>query len=256
MQLTITFIKERNFLPYLFILFQSEKIALSILCIQRKKSKYMLPYLFILFHLKRLALSIYHSIKEKKSNNIFLPYLFILFQSEKISIKHSMQLTMTFIKEKKSIIYSYLISSFSFSLKRLALSILCNWQWLPSKKEIHNIFLPYLFIFFQSEKIRIKHSMQLIITFIKEKKSIIYSYLSLHFLSVWKDSHKAFYVIDNNFHQRKEIHNIFLPYLFILFQSEKISIKHSMQLTITFIKERNPKYIPNWSLYFVSVWKD
>ena len=115
-----------------------------------------------------------------------------------------MQLTITFIKEKKSIIYSYLISSFSFSLKRLALSILCNWQWLSSKKEIHNIFLPYLFIFFQSEKISIKHSMQLIITFIKEKKSIIYSY----------------------------------AYLFIFFQSEKIRIKHSMQLTITFIKEK------------------
>ena len=152
------------FLPYLFILFQSEKISIK--------------------HSMQLTIT---SIKEKKSINIFLPYLFILFQSEKISIKHSMQLTVTFIKEKKSIIYSYLISSFSFSLKRFALSILCNWQWLSSKKEIHNIFLPYLFI---------------------------------------------------------------------LFQSEKISIKHSMQLTITFIKERNPKYIPNWSLYFVSVWKD
>ena len=113
-----------------------------------------------------------------------------------------MQLTITFIKEKKSIIYSYLISSFSFSLKRFALSILCNWQWLPSKKEIHNIFLPYLFIFFQSEKIRIKHSMQLIITFIKEKKSI------------------------------------YIPTLSLIFFLEKIRIKHSMQLTITFIKEK------------------
>ena len=71
-----------------------------------------------------------------------------------------------------------LISSFSFSLKRFALSILCNWQWLPSKKK-KSIIYSYLIssCFFQSEKIRIKHSMQLIITFIKEKKSIIYSYL-------------------------------------------------------------------------------
>ena len=115
-------------------------------------------------------------IKERSPK--YIPTLSLhLFHSEKISIKHSMQLIITFIKEKKSIIYSYLISSFCFSLKRSALSILCNWQWLSSKKEIQNIFQPYLFIFFQSEKIRIKHSMQLIITFIKEKKSIIYSYL-------------------------------------------------------------------------------
>ena len=125
--------------------------------------------------------------QRKEIHNIFLPYLFILFQSEKICIKHSMQLTMTFIKEKKSKIYSYLISSFSFSLKRLAL----------------------------------KHSMQLIITFIKEKKSIIYSYLISSFCFSLKRLALAFYAIDNNFS-----------------------------------KKRNPKYINTLSLHFLSVWKD
>ena len=57
----------------------------------------------------------------REINKKFQPYLFILFQSEKISIKHSMQLIITFIKEKKSIIYSYLIYSFCFSLQRLPL---------------------------------------------------------------------------------------------------------------------------------------
>ena len=138
--------------------------------------------------------------QRKEIHNIFLPYLFIFFQSEKISIKHSMQLTITFIKEMKSKIWFLTdLSLFCFTLKRLALSILCNWQWLSSKKEIQNIFLPYLFIFFQSEKIRIKHSMQLIITSIKERNPWYILTLSLL------------------------LNNIFLLYLFILFQSEKIS---------------------------------
>ena len=52
---------------------------------------------------------------------------------------------------------------------------------------------------------------------------------ALHFLTTKKHS---YYAIDNKFHQRKEIHNIFLPHLFIFFQSENISIRHSMQLTV------------------------
>ena len=133
-----------------------------------------------------------------------------------------------------------MISLFCFSLKRLALSILCNWEWLSSKKEVQNIFLPYLFILFHSEKISIKHSMQLIITFIKEKKSIIYSYLISSFCFSLKRSALSILCNWQWLSSKKEIHNIFLSYLFIFFQSEKIRIKHSMQLTVTSIKERNP----------------
>ena len=122
--------------------FSLKRLALSILWItfiKEKKSRNILWISSFCFSLKRLALSIlcnWQLSSKKEIQNILLPYLFILFQSEKISIKHSMQLTITFIKEKKSIIYSYLISSFSFSLKRL---------------------------------LHCKHSMQLIITFIKER---------------------------------------------------------------------------------------